>query len=65
MAKMGRPLSKDPKKRSLTVRMTEDDELMLNYLSKVFGKRKPELIRLLVKNVYLELTKNISKEERR
>lgn len=54
----GRPKIENPKKKTLTLRLTADDLSMLDECSKALNVSKSELIRDQIKKVYASLEEN-------
>lgn len=56
-ARMGRPPDLNPKNMRTELRMTKEDNDMLEYCCKVTGKTKSDVARDGIRNIYAKLRK--------
>lgn len=61
MAKVGRPTD-EPKTRTIIIKLSDNERGMLDFLSKVSGKSRSEVVRILLKKAYAEISEIASEE---
>lgn len=57
VAKKGRPLSDNPKKRTFTMRITQDEYELMENCAEMLDMNKSDVVLNAVKKVYSELSK--------